>query len=161
MNKMKSIVVYFSLDGNSKYVADLIKEHVGADILSLEPVKDYPKGNASKYFWGGKSVVFGEKPKLVPYVFDAKEYDLIILGTPVWAGSFAPPVKTFLRENDLSNKKIALFACSASGEAEKCFSKIKQEIPNGEVIATLSLVNPKVKQLEENSIKIKEFCDKL
>ena len=161
MNKMKSIVVYFSLEGNSKYVADLIKENVGADILRLEPVKDYPKGNASKFFWGGKSVVFGEKPKLVPYVFDAKEYDVIIIGTPVWAGSFAPPVKTFLSENDLANKKIALFACSAGGNAEKCFSKLKQEIPKGEVIATLSLLDPKVKQLDENFIKIKEFCERL
>jgi flavodoxin len=161
MNKMKTIVVYFSLEGNSKYAADVIEKYMGADILSLEPVKDYPKGNVSKFFWGGKSVMFGEKPKLVPYNFDANKYDVIIIGTPVWAGSFAPPIKTFLRDNDLSNKKIALFACSSGGDAEKCFSKLQQEIPNCNVIATLSLKDPKAKQLEENSIRIKEFCDRL
>ena len=161
MSKLKAIVVYFSLEGNSKYVADEISEYVGADTLRLEPVKDYPKGNVSKFFWGGKSVVFGEKPKLASYNFDAKEYDVIIIGTPVWAGSFAPPVKTFLGENDLSNKKIALFACNFGGSADKCFSKLQQEISNCKVVATLTLTDPKGKQLAESSAKIKEFCDKL
>lgn len=157
---MKTIVVYFSLEGNTKYVADIIAEYIKADTLRLEPVKDYHRGNFSKFFWGGKSVVFGEKPKLVSYNFDANKYDLIIIGTPVWAGSFTPPVKTFLRENDLSNKKIALYACNSGDDAEKCFSKLKQEIPNSDVIATLTLAEPKVKQLEENSVKIKEFCNR-
>lgn len=158
---MKSIVVYFSLEGNSEYVTDKIAEFTKADTLRLESVKDYPRGNLSKYLWGGKSVVFGERPKLASYNFNAAEYDMIIIGTPVWAGSFAPPIKTFLSENDLSNKKVAFFACHAGGGAEKCFDKLKQEIPNCEVIATLDLVQPKVKQSEENISKIKEFCNKL
>lgn len=161
MKKTRAIVVYFSLEGNSKYVADVIAEYMEADTLRLEPAKDYPKGNVGKYFWGGKSVVFGDKPKLLSYNFNANEYDLIIIGTPVWAGSFTPPIKTFLRENDLKNKKIALFACNSGGDAEKCFNKLKKEIPNYDVIATLTLANPKVKHLEKNSIKIKEFCNSL
>lgn len=158
---MKSIVVYFSLDGNSEYAADKISEEIEADKLRLEPIKSYPKGGFSKYFWGGKSVIFGEKPKLASYNFDADKYDTIIIGTPIWAGSFAPPVKTFLRENNLSGKRIALFACSASGDAEKCFGKLKREIPGCNIVETLSLVQPKVKQSEENNTKIREFCNKL
>lgn len=65
MKKTRAIVVYFSLEGNSKYVADVIAEYMEADTLRLEPAKDYPKGNVGKYFWGGKSVVFGDKPKLL------------------------------------------------------------------------------------------------
>jgi flavodoxin len=161
MNKKKAIVVYFSLEGNSKYVADIIVKYLEADTLRLITEKDYPKGNVSKYFWGGKSVVFGEKPKLVSYSFNADEYNLIIIGTPVWAGSFAPPIKTFLGENDLKNKKIALYACNSGGDADKCFNKLKKEIPDCEVIATLALADPKVKQLEENSKMIKEFCNRI
>ena len=88
---MKTIVVYFSLEGNTEYVAEKISDYLKTDTLRLEPVKEYPRGNFSKFFWGGKSVVFGETPKLVPYNFDASKYDVIIIGTPVWAGSFTPP----------------------------------------------------------------------
>jgi flavodoxin len=157
---MKTIVVYFSLEGNSKYVADKISKYTGADVLSLDPLKEYPQGKASKYFWGGKSVMTGEKPKLVSYDFKANEYDVIIIGTPIWAGSFAPPIKTFLSENDLSNKKIAIYACHAGGGADKCFDKLKKELPNSEIIARLSLTNPGNRQKKENELKIEEFCNK-
>jgi flavodoxin len=158
---MRAIVVYFSLEGNSKYVADKIAEYIGADVLRLEPLKDYPQGNVSKFFWGGKSVVFGEKPKLVSYDFSATEYDAIIIGTPVWAGSFAPPIKTFLKDNDLLKKKIALFACHSGGGAEKCFDKLKKEMPDCEVFATLNLVNPGKNQQEENVQEIEMFCNRI
>lgn len=157
---MKSIVVYFSLEGNSKYVADRIAEYVGADTLGLEPVKKYPTGNVSKFVWGGKSVVFGDKPKLLPYKFDAKDYDVIIIGTPVWAGTFAPPLKTFLREHDLSHKKVALYACCGGGSTEKCIDNLKKELKNCEIIGSFSLVDPGQKQSEENIQTIKAFCSK-
>ena len=155
---MKAIVVYYSMDGNTKYVADKISQIIGADTLRLEPTKEYPKGNVSKFFWGGKSVVFGEKPKLQPYQFNAKDYDLIIIGTPIWASSLVPPIKTFLNENDLSNKKVAFYSCSMGGDANKCFTKMKSEISNPEVISTLSLVEPYVKPSKENEAKIEAFC---
>jgi flavodoxin len=155
---MKAIVVYFSLEGNTKYVADKIAEFTGADELRLEPAKDYPRGNVSKFFWGGKSVVFGESPKLLPYDFDVEKYDLVIIGTPVWAGSFTPPIKTFIKENDLSKKKVALFACSAGGVG-KCLDKLKDALPACEVIATFDLISPKKTQSEETVQKIKSFCD--
>lgn len=155
----KAMVVYFSLEGNSQYVADKISEYIDADILRIEPVKDYPQGNVSKFFWGGMSVVFGENPKLISYDFSATQYDVIIIGTPVWAGSFTPPIKTFLRDNDLSKKKIALFACHGGGGAVKCFSKLKKELIDCDVISTLELVNPKYNHQQENDMKIKEFCN--
>lgn len=155
---MKAIVVYFTLDGNTEYVAETIKDQLQIDSLRLEPLKDYPTGNFSKFFWGGKSVVFGEKPKLAPYHFYASYYDTVILGTPIWASSFVPPIKTFLHENNLAGKNIALFACSAGGDAEKCFAKFRQELPDSKLITTLTLVDPKQKPSTDNDLKIKEFC---
>lgn len=155
---MKTVVIYFSLEGNTQYVADKIAECIGADTLRLEPIKDYPTGKISKFFWGGKSVVFGEKPKLVSYDFIASKYDRVIIGTPIWAGSFTPPIKTFIEDNDLSHKKIALYACHSGGGAEKCFNKLKKELGTVDVVATLELMNPGHNQQEENTLKIEAFC---
>jgi flavodoxin len=158
---MKAIVVYFSLEGNSKYIADKVAEFMGADTLRLQPLKDYPKGNVSKFVWGGKSVVFGEKPKLAAYDFSAADYDVIIIGTPVWAGSFTPPIKTFIRDNDLSKKKIALYACHAGGGAEECFKKLKQELGDCDVVATLGLAGKGDNQKDEYAQKIEAFCNNI
>ena len=96
---MKTAIVYYSMSGNTKYVADKIAEKIDADIIRIEPVKAYPDQGAKKFIWGGKSAVMGETPALQSYEFSAEKYDRIILGTPVWASTFAPPIRSFLKEN--------------------------------------------------------------
>lgn len=155
---MKAIIVYFSLEGNTKFVAEKISKQIDADMLRLTPVKDFPTGKVSKFFWGGKSVVFGEKPKLTPYEFNKSDYDMIVIGTPVWAGSFTPPIKTFLAENNLTDQKIAFFACQAGNDAKKCFAKLEKEISSCEVVDTLALVEPRKNPSNENQLQIDTFC---
>lgn len=157
---MKSIVVYYSLEGNTKYTAEKIASQLNADKLELVPEKDYPTGKASKYIWGGKSVVLGETPKLKPYNFDLLEYDIVIIGTPIWAGTFAPPIKTFIGENHIKGKQVGLFACSSSGNAAKCFEKLKAELMVEKLAATLSLRDPAKEKREQDIQGIQKFCEK-
>ena len=158
---MKAVVVYFSLEGNTKYIAEKIARELDAEIIPLIPVKDYPTGNVSKYFWGGKSTTFRETPKLEVYPFYSGNFDLVILGTPIWAGTFAPPLRTFLRENKLTGKKVALFASCSGGSTEKCFMQLEKEISECTVLSTLRLIEP-VKNVDpENNKKIVDFCTKL
>jgi flavodoxin len=157
---MKSLVVYYSLEGNTEYTAKIIAEKLGSDRLELVPQKDYPKGGLKKYIWGGKAVVLGNKPKLNDYNVNIEEYDLIILGTPVWASNFAPPIKTFISENSLKGKTVAFFACHGGGEALKCFEKLREET-GALVLSTLSLKDPSFEKNEYNIGKIEEFCKKL
>jgi len=155
---MKSAVIYYSLEGNTKYAAAKIAARLGADLIPLIPSKEYPTGKISKYIWGGKSATFGEAPKLEPYSFDPNQYDLIVLGTPVWAGTFTPPLRTFIRENKLTGKKIALFACCSGGSIEKCFDQMKKEAGDCEVVSTLQLTEP-LKGIEADVDRnIADFC---
>ena len=158
---MKTAVVFFSLEGNTKFVAEKMAQHLGADFIQLMPVQEYPTGNVSKYFWGGKSAVFKEHPKLEPYRFHAEQYDLVIIGSPIWASTYAPPLRTFLRENDLQNKKIAIFACCSGGTADKYFAQVKEETKVSEVMATAKFIDPLKNVGEELDRAINEFCEKL
>jgi len=158
---MKTIVVYYSLEGNTDFVAKKIASELNADLLRLYPKKVYPKKGFSKYFWGGKSAVMGESPELEPYSFNAQTYDLVIFGTPVWAGTFAPPLRTFINENSLEGKKIAAFACQAGEGNPKKFAKLKKALSIENFEAELALINPKKRQSDSNEKKIKEFCQKL
>jgi len=46
----------------------------------------------------------------VPFDINPEGYDLIFIGTPVWAWEPAPPLKTFFSTCNISNKKSLYFA---------------------------------------------------
>lgn len=99
---MKNLIVYYSHDGNTRYIEKLIAERIDADVLELKPKKEFPKEGFKKYFWGGKSAVFNEKPVLLNTLPVLDEYDTIIIGTPIWASTYAPPVNTFISSSHIS-----------------------------------------------------------
>ena len=158
---MPSLIVYYSMGGNTEFAAQSIAKAMGADLLRLAPEKAYPSRGVRKFLWGGKSAVMEETPPLAPYSFNGAAYDQIIFGFPVWAGNMAPPLRTFLKENDLRGKRIAAFACQSGSGAEKAFGKLKTALGVERLEATLILIDPKDKPQEKNSELIRDFCQKL
>ena len=159
---MTTAIVYYSMSGNTKYVADKIAERIEADIIRIDPVKAYPDKGAKKFIWGGKSAVMGEKPALLPYELNVEKYDRIILGTPVWASNFAPPIRTFIKENpNIRGKKLAVFTCFSGGGADKAIEKMMKYIGIEKFEAELILVDPRECVKAEDDEKIGGFCQKL
>ena len=158
---MKTIIVYYSLEGNTQYAAEKIAGEIGADLLRIQPKKAYPNSGFRKFLWGGKSAVMAETPELEAYDFDSDAYDRVIIGFPVWAGNVTPPIRTFLRENDLKGKTLAAFACQSGAGAEKAFRKLVEAAGKESLEAELILIDPKEKPSEENERKIRKFCEAL
>ena len=158
---MKTIIVYYSLEGNTEFAALKIAEKLGAETLRLYPKKAYPDKGFKKFFWGGKSAVMGETPELEPYSFDSSAYERVILGFPVWAGMVTPPIRTFIKDNDLSGKKIAAFICQAATQDQNTLKRLKALLGVENLDAELILVDPKKKPRASNDEKIAEFCEKL
>ena len=158
---MKTLIVYYTLEGNTHYAAKKIASLLDADMLRIKPVKTYPRKGFRKFLWGGKSAVMAETPELEPYTFDASAYDRIVFGFPVWAGNVTPPLRTFIKENDLSGKRFAAFACQSGAGAEKAFEKLKAALGIQELDAELVLIDPKTKPDPINEKKISGFCGKL
>lgn len=156
---MKTLVVFFSLEGNTEYAAKKISEKTGASLLKLVPKKAYHDKGFAKFFFGGKSAVMAEKPELESYDIDPAEYDRIVFGFPVWASNFTPPLRTFILENNekLRGKHFSAFACQSGGGAEKAFAKLEKCL-GVSLDHTLILIDPKAKPTEENNEKIEAFC---
>ena len=112
-----------------------------------------------KFIWGGSAVTFKKKPDLEPYTFDSGKYDLVIIATPVWAGGFTPPIRTFFESNDLTGKKIAAVASSAGGDSRKCIEAIKDAAKTDSLVAVLSIVDPKGQPSEEKEKQIADFIE--
>ena len=159
---MKTAIVYYSMSGNTRQTAATIAKALSADLIEIKPVKDYPDKGARKFIWGGMKAVMGEKPQLQPYRFDGA-YDRIIFGTPVWASSFTPPIRSFITENQekLSGKSFAAFVCFSGGGADKALLKLRQFLEIDSFIAELILVDPKDRPTPENEEKLQVFCKKL
>jgi len=160
---MKALIVYYSLEGNTDWAAKAIAASLGADLLRLEPARAYPSSGFKKFFWGGKSAVMAETPRLQPYDFRPERYDCIVFGFPVWAGNVTPPLRTFVKENleALQGKRIAAFACQSGTGAEKAFGKLKQCLTISSLEAELVLIDPKARPNDGNGEKIEAFCNGL
>jgi len=156
---MKAVIIYFSLEGSTDSAARLIAEKTGADLIRLIPEKQLPAGNFQKYFWGGKSAVFNEKPKLANGPIDLTVYDTVIIGTPVWAGTLTPPVLTFLTDNPFKDKKIFLFACHSGGGAQKCFAKLTARLDGNSVLGTAEFIETARDKEGKNAREMSAFCD--
>jgi flavodoxin len=131
---MKTAVVFYSFDGNCVFVAEQLKERLNADLVQLQMEDEKKRKGFAKFLWGGGMVFSKKNPPLKPYTFDPAAYDLIIIGVPVWAGSPAPPVRTFLSETSISGKKIALFVSHGGGKGG-ALKKLKALLPGNEIIA--------------------------
>ncbi len=163
---MITAIIYYSMSENTAFIAEKIAEKLEhADLIRIEPVKAYPAKGAKKFFWGGKAAVMGDKPNLKAYEFNAEKYDCIVIGTPVWAGTFTPPVRSFIDQNKdaLSGKRIAAFTSSSGGpdQSEKTLDKLKKYIGVDAFAAEFGLTDPKKKPNVKNEEIIDSFCEKI
>ena len=157
---MKAAVVYYSMSGNTEDTARKIAEKLSAELIRIEPEKEYPNKGLKKFIWGGKSAVMGETPALQSYRFSG-DYDRVIIGTPVWASNIAPPIRTFIRENKdkLRGKSISAFVCCSGGGAEKALVRLKEALGIEDFTAQTVLIDPKDKPSAENEKKLCAFCE--
>ncbi len=145
---MKILIVYYSLTGNTKFIAEIIKNALNADILPLKPKKELNPEGGMKFFWGGYQAIMKKKPKLEDFDINPEEYDLIFIGTPVWAWRYSPPIRSFLKQFNLKNKKVAIWMCYA-GNADKALMRFKETIADSVLLGENKFQDPLQKGPEE------------
>ncbi len=150
---MKKLIIYYSLEGSTKAIGEVIAKTIQGDVLELKPKKDIKSKGLMKYIIGGKKAVMKEETDLYPLEKDPNEYDVIFIGTPVWAGTFAPSIRSFFNKVQLKNKKLALFCCHNGGKGNT-FDNMKKFLPENEFIGEMDFVKVwKNKNSNENLAK--------
>lgn len=155
---MKTIVIYYSLNGNTKSAAERIAAQLGCETAAIEPVKPIPEKGFKSFLLGGKQAMFGERPEIKPLGIDPKDYDLIVLGTPIWASKCAAPVWTFVNECPVPERIRAVFTLSGSGENVKCIHHLeKKRLKN--LYVALSLRDRENNEGRRNEEKLPLFIE--
>ena len=130
----KMLVLYYSQTSNTKGVAQEIAMKLGADIEEIVPVELYDGDFQATIERGKKELDEAAYPEIQPLKADVANYDVIFLGYPIWFGTYAPPVFTWLDQVDLSGKKVVPFCTFGSGGLESSIKDLDKAEPNAEIL---------------------------
>lgn len=134
-NTPKMLVLYYSQTSNTKVVATEIATRLGADMEEIVPVNPYDGDFKATIDRCMQEREQGVTIEIQPLAADIAQYDVLFIGYPVWFGTYAPPVITFLNQFDLSGKKIVPFCTFGSGGLESSMKDLAEAQPNAEILA--------------------------
>ena len=111
---MKIGLVYYSRTGNTRQVAKTLEEklkekNAEVDLIEIEHVK------RPGFFAAGKASMNQLDLPIKNNDFDMQKYDVIVVGTPTWAGRPSPYAKVFINKaENIKGKKVAVFSTGMS-----------------------------------------------
>lgn len=112
---MKILIAYFSYTGHTKKIAQQVQSLIGGTLFEIQPVTTYSSDYDTTEAQGREETHEGYQPALVAQRENMASYDTILIGTPNWFNTVAPPVATFLSENNLAGKTIIPFCTNGGG----------------------------------------------
>ena len=134
----KTLVVYYSFTGNSKEIAEYVKDKLNADIIELEPQIPFSDDyDAVVDEWQNNDIK--RDVEIKPVTTNLEEYDKVVLITCVWWYGISPVMKKFLKEYDLSNKDVIVASINAGwvGHSLKDYEEL---LPNSNIKDKIDIV---------------------
>ena len=120
--KMKCAVIYFSWSGNTRFAAETIAKKAEATIFEIKAEEPY-SSDFGKCCDEAKPECYGKTLRPIKPVegIDLAKYDFVLVGSPNWWGTIAPPVRTWLTQNAaaLKGKTMCLFQTHGGGGMQR------------------------------------------
>lgn len=130
----KVLIVYLSRTKNTKAVAEMIHTKVGGDLVALELVKPYPENYPATVQQVVDENASGFLPPLKTKIDSMAKYDVVFVGFPTWDMKMPPPVKSFLKQYDLSGKTVVPFNTNAGYGVGSGFETVRQLCLNSKIL---------------------------
>lgn len=129
----KKLVLYYSETGSTKTVAEELQKQLNADIEAIEAVKPYSGNFQETMQRGQREMQSGETPALKPLKSKIADYDVILLGYPIWFGTYAMPIATLVKDNDFAGKTIVPFCTFGSGGLNTSSDALTKALPKAKI----------------------------
>jgi len=131
-----------------------------ADVHEVKLLKDKKRSGPGKFFWAMSQVPGNKRPAVNPFEAKPENYDLVILGTPVWAGKPAPVFLSFLDRAKFSGRKIAVFCCHGGGQGN-ALEKLKTALAGNTIISENNFVSRAKTNPDELMEKVRQWTKTL
>lgn len=128
--KNKCLIVYYSHSGNTRKLAHLIAKLTGGDIAEIIPEVAYPTLYDEVTAQAKIEIQRHYHPLIQPMNIDIASFDTIMIGTPNWWSTMAPPVASFLTTYDVAGKRIVPFCTHGSGGFGHMVQDMKKLCPD-------------------------------
>lgn len=145
---MENLIVYYSYEGNTYELVNGMLEVIKADVVRLVPKGEKKSKSLYRFIWGAKEVYMTRKPELEEYHVDLDKYDNIIICSPCWFGSYAPPINTFLTDNKFKNKNVYLLMCDGNN-LRNTWKNYDKALEGNNIVSRIDFVYPKKKGLDK------------
>jgi flavodoxin len=152
---MKSLIIYYSKTGNTKTVAELIKNQTNSDIEEITEKKS--RTGILGYLKSGYEAMRKKTSEINNLTKDLKDYDLIYIGSPVWGWNLVPAIRSFLNDYKIDSKKLALFCTMGGSGNKKLFSQIKSLTTNCNFIGEVAIKEQELKDKDSLNKKILDW----
>ena len=153
---MKILVVYYSSTGNTRKIAEEVAYALECDIEEIIDMDDI-SGDEIKHY---ETDDISQKPTTIKETKnDPSNFDLLIIGTPIWNTTMSAPIKTYITQNQGRFNKVAFF-CTAMGIYFDGTFMAMKELSGETPIATLGVRAREIVN-ETYKSKIKEFIKKI
>jgi len=163
---MKVLVAYYSRTGVTRSAARAICEAIGAsdgaEATVEEVVDTKPRKGTAGYMVAGKDAMLKRDTVIAPLSADVAAFDVVVIGTPVWAFTMAPAIRAFCNEHGASVGKVAAFCTMGGSGDQRTFKHIEEALAKP-LIATLTLIDKRVKSVDEQEFvaKVKAFAQQV
>jgi len=154
---MNGLIVYFSRTGRTRKVAEAIQALTGFDIEEIKEAKG--RGGPIGWLKSGMESTRKMLPRIEAPQHDQASYDLVVIGTPIWASNMSSPVRAYITNHGPDIKTVALFCTGDGNDPETVFAPIT-ELLGKEPIATLGLIGEE-REGETATQKIEAFGTEL
>lgn len=119
---MKTLVVYFSRTGHTEQLASEIATREQAELEAIkEPDQRLGIGGYLRSAW---QALVEACPPILPAQKDPSTYDLVAIGTPVWASRPAAPVRSYLMRHGARIPRVAFFCTEGGSGHQRVFDEM-------------------------------------
>ncbi|AMK16140.1 flavodoxin [Methanobrevibacter olleyae] len=129
---MKTLVTYFSASGVTKRVAEKIADAIDADIFEISPETPYSSADLDYTNKNSRSTIEMNDKSFRPPIketIDISEYDIILIGFPVWWYTAPTIINTFIESCDMAGKTAIAFCTSGGTGIRACENDLKNAYP--------------------------------
>jgi len=155
---MKTLVVYYSLTGNTRLIAEAAARELGAEIEELRELKR--RSGIKGFVVGGLDSLRKKSVEIEPCRHRIEEFELVVVGTPVWGWGMTPAVRTYLTGRSWKGKKTALF-CTMGGSGQRRTLEGMAVLVSGARVVGQEAFSRVDRNPEGNLARLKEWLSKL
>ena len=135
----KVLIVYLSRTNNTKTIAEIIHNNAGGTLVPLELEKPYPENYRATVEHVVKENETGYLPPLKTKIDSIQIYEVVFVGFPTWGMRLPPPMKSFLKQYDLSGKTIVPFNTNDGYGIGSSFDTVKELCPKSKILNGFSI----------------------